>query len=684
MSPSHPFRLLSALGLAAACNNQSLKVVRDPPAVVITEPSTGTTFYEGQSVNFVAQVEVRNPADTEDITAFTHTWVSGNETLCEDEPVAADGSAECSWIFDSVGEKTVEVTVTDIRLDRAQASTTVVVIDNTAPTIEVLSPADGEAFAVDELVRIDAFVTDLEEDPSNLIVSLSSSLQGDLPVSASPSSTGDFTAGIYLDPGTHLVTVRVEDSYGQTDQDTVQVEVYEHGPPRAEGVVISPEPAYTDDQLQAVVNGWFDMDGAPERYRYQWFKDDGAGAMLEVAGEVSATFPPGKTTRGDLLQVVATPYNEYGDGDVLVSSTIEILNTAPTAPSIAISPASPEPTTPLLCSITVPGWDADADLVSYEYTWNRNGAPAGITTNAVPTTELVHGDLWECVVVATDGLDDSLAVSASVIINDATAPGAPTIDTPVRYRNEADWTLTGACEPGCTLDFTCSDGWTSWSSSQVCDSAGRFSTSQSLTRGNTSECSATCTDGAGNTSPNSNTVTTEVCDPFDAWEDSTGYGDAGTDPIDAWGVLNDFGTTTISIEGNVLGGDSSDWYVISTTDDRSSDLSAGINYYNFAVSMTDGLSDYGFRVYKETPDATDLECSAAYSATGYDQYNDYQADRGDGVHAVPSDVRLCGSGSSTRNDCTDMSNDYYIEVFRTRSTISSCQGYSLTITNGVW
>jgi hypothetical protein len=31
-----------------------------------------------------------------------------------------------------------------------------------------------------------------------------------------------------------------------------------------------------------------------------------------------------------------------------------------------------------------------------------------------------------------------------------------------------------------------------------------------------------------------------------------------------------------------------------------------------------------------------------------------------------------------------MSNDYYIEVFRTRSTISSCQGYSLTITNGVW
>ena len=79
-----------------------------------------------------------------------------------------------------------------------------------------------------------------------------------------------------------------------------------------------------------------------------------------------------------------------------------------------------------------------------------------------------------------------------------------------------------------------------------------------------------------------------------------------------------------------------------------------------------------------------MECSATYSSTGYTEYSDFVFDRGDGSHAVPSDTRRCGSSSSSYNDCEDMSNTYYIKVERRFSTVSSCQGYELELTNGVW
>jgi hypothetical protein len=190
------------------------------------------------------------------------------------------------------------------------------------------------------------------------------------------------------------------------------------------------------------------------------------------------------------------------------------------------------------------------------------------------------------------------------------------------------------------------------------------------------------TDSAGNVSGSSNTVTTEVCDPEDTYEDAFGTGDAGVDSVDRWTALSDDGRTTISIEGNIVGtGDSEDWYVISTSDDIASDRLLGIDYYNLEVLLVDGTSDYEFNVYKDTYDAVDLECP---SAGGYTEYSDFVEDIGDGSHAIPSETRACASASEFYNQCEDRSTDYYIQVTRTTSSTSSCQSYELEVTNGVW
>ena len=429
----------------------------------------------------------------------------------------------------------------------------------------------------------------------------------------------------------------------------------------------------------AVPQGWFDLDGAPERYDYEWT----VNGTVDL-GESTDTYPPGKTTRGDLIQVTLVPFNEYGDGDSVASPTIEIANTPPEAPTISITPVSPEPSDPLQCNINTPSADADGDSVSYVYEWYLNGAITSETSSVVASGLSVHGDLWECVVRGFDGQDYSTEVRTTVTINDTTPPDSPVLDTPERYRNEDSIEIIGDCEPGCALTFYCADSSITWTDTETCDSAGEFTYTTSLTRGDTATCYADCTDSAGNTSGASNTVTTEVCDPYDVYEDSTGYGDAGTDPVDEWSTLSDAETTTITIEGNILGSDSEDWYVISTSDDVASDLSAGIDYYNFDIQMVDGSSDYAFLVHKGTPDPSDMECSATYSSTGYTEYSDFVFDRGDGSHAVPSDTRRCGSSSSSYNDCEDMSNDYYIQVFRRSTSTPSCQHFELEITNGVW
>ena len=181
-------------------------------------------------------------------------------------------------------------------------------------------------------------MSDAEESPENLTVYVSSSIDGEIDLSGIPSSSGEWTAGGYLTSGVHLLTFWVEDSFGLSDQDTVSVEVYAHGPPSATSVNITPTPAYTIHDLTADVQGWTDMEGGPEQYRYTWYITDETGTLIEDSSETTGSFPYGKTTRGDLVQVEVTPYNAYGDGDTLSSPTIAIENSLRSRPSCPLPP----------------------------------------------------------------------------------------------------------------------------------------------------------------------------------------------------------------------------------------------------------------------------------------------------------------------------------------------------------
>ena len=677
-----PAALLVLSGLTACQGESKLGVYREPPQVIITAPPSGTEVFTGQPINFEAEVQIFDSSTkAKDIS---HRWVGGEETMCEGDFFSADGFGSCSWSFEEAGPVTVQVTATDPNGDRAMFSIDLQVNANTPPSIELTGPDDVSNWSSEDLIVFDAIVGDAEEDPANLIVSAASNLDGAISFSTAPTSTGEWAGGTSLTAGSHLLTFTVEDSYGRSDQDTIQVNVFDNGPPSIDSANITPVPAYTEDDLVAVGNGWVDFTGSAERYRYTWYIDDGSGAGFVVDNAIStATYPNGKTIKHDLLYVDITPYNDFGDGATQSSPVTEVLNTPPDQPSIALDPAAPQPNDNVTVVILTGSYDPDGDPVSYEYEWFVNGTSTENYTNVLPAGTMSNGDTVEVVVTPFDGEDYGPSISSSSSVVDVTPPDDPVINTPERYRNEDSWTLSGTCEPYSTLDFSCADSVTSWSFSLSCEADGSFEyTDSGLTRGETIDCSAVATDSAGNASGTSNTVTTEVCDPEDTYEDDFGTGDSGATSIDRWVSIADDGRSTISIEGNILGtSDSEDWYVISTSDDVASDRLLGIDYYNLEIVLVDGFLDYEFYVYKNTYDAVDLECAGS---GGYNEYSDFVEDRGDGNHTIPGDTRACSSSSSAYNDCEDRSTDYYVQVIRTTSATSSCQSYEIEVTNGVW
>lgn len=669
-----------ALLALAGCNNDNkLAVYEVAPTVTIQSPGAGASFYTGQEISFEALLDIDASADPETVS---HRWVDGSETLCDSASFGADFIGICSAGIETPGAHSIQVTASTAGGQRATATVDIQLIENNPPSIVIESPEDGTDYAVTTLIVLEATIEDVEEDPADLIVSATSSIDGELTVSTSPSSTGEWTTTLSLSPGSHLITVQVADSYGQTDQDTVLVDVFENTVPSMGSVSIEPLPAFTIDDLVAVPYGWADLSGSPEAYTYQWYKDDGTGLMVADSPAVTSEYPSGRTVKHDLIQVEVTPYNAYGVGAPVRSAIIEIENTPPTAPVVSITPNPAQPSDNLYCGIVTEADDADLDAITYTYAWYKNGSLTSITSNVVTADQLAHGDTWECIVTASDDEVDGGNDSATVVVSDTVSPDAPIIDAPFAYRNRDDLTLTGACEPGCAMTMYCADGLTSWIDYLTCLPDGSFSYSSVLTRGETTSCYADCEDGAGNRSDASNTVSTQVCDPEDVYEDATGYGDSGPDAVNEFGTLPDTGTRTIMLTGNILADDAEDWYLIQTSDDVASDRLLGRNDYRLSALMVTGSGDYSFQVYKGDFDPAFRECSGATG--GVNEYSDFASDRGDGLHPIPADPRACADGSSLLNICEDLSDVYYIQVQRLRSSPTSCDSYTIEVTNGVW
>lgn len=136
----------------------------------------------------------------------------------------------------------------------------------------------------------------------------------------------------------------------------------------------------------------------------------------------------GATDRTLVFQLLAT------DGARVESDLVVLtLNHPPTTPELSVTPAKPQDTDDITCSLLVPAYDEDGDPLSVTWSWTKNGQPfTGATssqdTSTVPASETTSWDRFSCEVTVSDGLVSLTAMRRPSIFPPAgtsCTPGSP-------------------------------------------------------------------------------------------------------------------------------------------------------------------------------------------------------------------------------------------------------------------
>ncbi len=215
-------------------------------------------------------------------------------------------------------------------------------------------------------------------------------------------------------------------------------------PPEITSLSLSPSELYTDDTLAASVTTT-DTDGDTVNLSYAWTVDGSAIAESGSSLDGATWFDKHQT-----VALVVTPNDGEDDGDTAADS-VDVLNSPPGAPIIAIEPEEPEAgLDDLVCTILTDGVDADEDSLDYSFLWEVDGAAFTATSTStwpgdtVTAANTSHMEEWTCVVTSNDGDDDGDSATATTI------PTAFTIIIDEDWESGtigSNWTIWGSPEP---------------------------------------------------------------------------------------------------------------------------------------------------------------------------------------------------------------------------------------------
>ncbi|WP_331107688.1 PKD domain-containing protein [Archangium sp.] len=191
--------------------------------------------------------------------------------------------------------------------------------------------------------------------------------------------------------------------------------------PLASSLAIQPAQPGTDDNLVAAYT-FADTDGDPESgTEIRWFRN-GTEAQAYVGLK---TLPASATAKGESWYVTVKPKDGTDFGQLVTSTPVLILNTAPRATNVNLSPLSPKATDPLVASYTYVDPDGDEEQGT-ELRWYRNEVEvtALVGQRTVPAGTAKAAETWYFTVKPKDGVAfGSLVTSTSVIVG-SSAPVA--------------------------------------------------------------------------------------------------------------------------------------------------------------------------------------------------------------------------------------------------------------------
>ena len=399
----------------------------DAPEVTLSAPTADESYIAGDLIEYVATV-----TDAEDAPEDLSLWFESN----------LDGRIDITVLPTSDGEIAGSITLsegshdlalwaedTDGKTGRDRVVIEVVAEADNPPTAVILMPdeADDLIFYTDQLIEMLGEASDDEDAATDLLAEWESSLDGVLDVDATVESDGSITSYSELTEGEHILTLTVTDTAGQTDSDSVLVEV---GPPNSgpECEITQPEDgtAVALDALVVFEATATDVDVPSDWLIASWSSDedgDLGDSAPSSAGEVAF---PIDTLSANTHTITLTVTDEVG-----YTCTDFILLTVSTPPELSVTSPADGETTNAGEAITFAATVTDAEDSAADLTvdWSSSldgvlssGAPDSSGTSTFISDSLSTGSHTLTITVTdTDGLY-ATAVQTLTINGAPTAP----------------------------------------------------------------------------------------------------------------------------------------------------------------------------------------------------------------------------------------------------------------------
>jgi hypothetical protein len=389
-----------------------VKLDDQPPS----DPTVGIAPQEPVSGQALFLAVVTDSIDPEgQHVSYTASWEVDGEHL-----VDYDGDWEIPRGVVEVGQTWKATVVASDGALSSNPATAEVTVDGSGPAIEVdISPEAPTQ--QDELTC----TWDVYDPDGDEITSIEATwyVQGvEMGDGASPLS-GVFTTG-------DTVACEVTAVSSQENSANAQV-VIANAPPVVETVTLSGAPAREADTLACSATG-SDLDGDALNFTYTWYVD-GVATLLgdELDGEYFDK---------DQEVFCSAVADDGSDSSApLDSETTTILNTPPTDPAVAVSPATPLAGSLVSCEATTPATDPDpADTLVETWTWTADGSTWG-SEQVLNSYGLSGGDELTCTLRVSDG-EDAGEASDTVTLGERLDGAYDSSD--------ADFTLKGNTEKG--------------------------------------------------------------------------------------------------------------------------------------------------------------------------------------------------------------------------------------------
>ena len=210
------------VGLVACTGKEPTVEVNEPPTISLSSHQGVTSFLEGELISFYA--EVTDPND--DFSALTTSWYINGSVVCEDVVPDSEGLSHCDIRFD-MPNTTLSVKVVDPDGEEAEDEITFLITPTEAPVVAIISPTETGTYYSNQQISFSAVVSDNEDVATDLTYTLSSSLDGDLGLTASIQDLGTIDDFLMLSPGEHTLSLTVDDTMAKSTTETVDVIVGE-------------------------------------------------------------------------------------------------------------------------------------------------------------------------------------------------------------------------------------------------------------------------------------------------------------------------------------------------------------------------------------------------------------------------------------------------------------------------